>query len=75
MGVLSDNPFLKAKEIIEKIKNVVDIIIVDFHAEATAEKIAMSYYLDGEVTIILCNLVFLFIFITFSIVISIANII
>lgn len=52
MGVLSDNPFLKAKEIISKIKNIVDIIIVDFHAEATAEKIAMSYYLDGEATII-----------------------
>ena len=52
MGVLSDNPFLKAKEIVEKIKNTVDIIIVDFHAEATAEKIALSYYLDGEVTII-----------------------
>lgn len=52
MGVLSDNPFVKAKEIISKIKNVVDIIIIDFHAEATAEKIAMSYYLDGEATII-----------------------
>ena len=52
MGVLSDNPFLKAREIVSKIKDIVDIIIIDFHAEATAEKIAMSYYLDGEVTII-----------------------
>ena len=34
----------------EKIKNKVDIIIVDFHAEATAEKIAMGYYLDGKIT-------------------------
>lgn len=52
MNVLSENPFLVAKDILEKIKNVVDIIIVDFHAEATAEKIALSYYLDGKITVI-----------------------
>ena len=50
MNVLSENPFLKAEEIIEKVKNEVDVIIVDFHAEATAEKIAMGYVLDGKVT-------------------------
>lgn len=52
MGVLSENPFLTAKSIIEKIQKEVDIIIVDFHAEATAEKIAMGYYLDGKATIV-----------------------
>lgn len=52
MPVLSENPFLVAKEIIHEIKTVTDIIIVDFHAEATAEKIALAYYLDGEVTIV-----------------------
>lgn len=52
MNVLSENPFLKAKEIIEKIKTEADMIIVDFHAEATAEKKAMGYYLDGKVTAI-----------------------
>ncbi len=52
MGVLSDNPFTMAKHIIDKIKNEVDIIVVDFHAEATAEKIALMRYLDGEVTIV-----------------------
>ena len=50
MNVLSENPFIIANEIIEKIKSQVDIIIVDFHGEATAEKIAMGYYLDGKVT-------------------------
>ena len=50
MNVLSENPFITADEIIEKIKNQVDAIIIDFHAEATAEKIAMGYYLDGKVT-------------------------
>ena len=52
MNVLSENPFVVADEIIDKIKNEADIIIVDFHAEATAEKIAMGYYLDGRVTCI-----------------------
>ena len=52
MGVLSENPFLVVNKIIEEIKNKVDIIIIDFHAEATAEKIAMGHYLDGKVTII-----------------------
>ena len=50
MNVLSDNPFVITDEILNEIKDKVDIIIVDFHAEATAEKIAMGYYLDGRVT-------------------------
>ena len=52
LTVLSENPFLKAKEIVEQIQNQTDIIIVDFHAEATAEKIALANYLDGKVTAI-----------------------
>ena len=52
MAVLSENPFLKAREIVEKIKNTVDIIAIDFHAEATAEKIAMAHYLDGDISIL-----------------------
>lgn len=52
MPVLSENPFLVVKDIIEEIKEAVDIIIVDFHAEATAEKIAMGYYLDGKATVV-----------------------
>ncbi len=45
-----DCPFRKADSIIEKIKDDADIIIVDFHAEATSEKIAMGYYLNGRVS-------------------------
>ena len=52
MNVLSENPFLVVDEIVNKIKEEVDIIIVDFHAEATAEKIAMAYFLNGRVTAI-----------------------
>lgn len=50
MNVLSENPFLKANEILENIKEKADIIVLDFHAEATAEKIAMGFYLDGKIT-------------------------
>ena len=50
MNVLSENPFTVVEDIIKDIKNKVDMIFVDFHAEATAEKIAMKYFLDGKVT-------------------------
>lgn len=50
MNVLSENPFTVVNEIISKISEKVDMIFVDFHAEATAEKIAMKYFLDGKVT-------------------------
>ncbi|MCG1011790.1 TIGR00282 family metallophosphoesterase [Tepidanaerobacter sp. GT38] len=47
-----DCPFRTADEIIQKISRVTNIIIVDFHAEATSEKIAMGWYLDGKVTLV-----------------------
>lgn len=50
INVLSENPFLKINNILDKIKEKADIIILDFHAEATAEKIAMGYYVDGKIT-------------------------
>ncbi len=52
MSVLSDNPFTVAEELVNKLQKQVDAIIVDFHAEATAEKIAMKYFLDGKVSAI-----------------------
>lgn len=52
MNVLSENPFQTAKRIITKISETVDYIVIDFHAEATAEKIALGRYLDGEATVI-----------------------
>jgi hypothetical protein len=45
------NPFRVVKEQLEKIKaEQVNYIFVDFHAEATAEKIAMGYFLEDKVT-------------------------
>lgn len=52
INILVENPFLEVKNIIDTIKQEVDIIILDFHAEATAEKKAMGYFLDGEATIV-----------------------
>lgn len=52
MPVLTENPFLKAKEIISNIKEKADLIFIDMHAEASAEKKALFYYLDGKVTAI-----------------------
>lgn len=50
MNVLTENPFLVVDKILKSIQ--ADIIIVDFHAEATAEKIAMGYYLDGKTSVV-----------------------
>ena len=52
INILTENPFIMAKDMVEEIKDQVDIIIIDFHAEATAEKIAMARYLDGKITAI-----------------------
>ncbi|MDO4975511.1 MAG: TIGR00282 family metallophosphoesterase [Alphaproteobacteria bacterium] len=52
INILIDNPFSVIKTIVDRIKEEADIIILDFHAEATAEKKAMGYHLDGEVTLI-----------------------
>jgi hypothetical protein len=52
MNVLTENPFQMSKKVVEKLNEEVDIIIIDFHAEATAEKIALGHYLDGKVTAI-----------------------
>jgi len=44
-----DCPFQAADREIQALKGQVDAIMVDFHAEATSEKIAMGHYLDGRV--------------------------
>jgi len=44
-----DCPFRIAKREIERLRSEAVAIFVDFHAEATAEKLAMGWYLDGEV--------------------------
>jgi len=45
-----DDPFRAADEILEWMRRETPIILIDFHAEATSEKIALSRYLDGRVS-------------------------
>lgn len=45
-----DCPFRKVKELVETLRQETPNIIVDFHAEATSEKIAMGWFLDGKVS-------------------------
>ncbi|MGE5416942.1 MAG: TIGR00282 family metallophosphoesterase [Acidobacteriota bacterium] len=52
MGDL-DSPFTTIDYILKKLEGQTEIIIVDIHAEATSEKIAFSYYIEGKVTAIL----------------------
>jgi len=46
-------PFNVAKLEIKKLKEKTNIIIIDFHAEVTSEKIALGWYLDGEVSAVI----------------------
>ncbi len=46
-----DDPFRKADALLAGIK--AKVIVVDFHAEATSEKVAMGWYLDGRATAVL----------------------
>jgi metallophosphoesterase (TIGR00282 family) len=45
-----DCPFRALNDLLQDIEQSVDYIIVDFHAEATSEKVALAYYLDGRVS-------------------------
>ena len=48
-----DDPFRAAVELLAQIPPDVKVIIVDMHAEATSEKQAMGWYLDGKVSAVL----------------------
>jgi metallophosphoesterase (TIGR00282 family) len=45
-----DCPFRKADWALSKLAEHTKVVFVDFHAEATAEKIALGWYLDGRIT-------------------------
>lgn len=46
-------PFKAIEEIISEIDSKADITILDFHGEATSEKVAMGWFLDGRITAVL----------------------
>lgn len=45
-------PFHQGKELVEETRRQTPLVIVDFHAEATSEKIALSWHLDGLATLV-----------------------
>lgn len=47
----ADCPYNAADRILPQIQQKADIIVVDFHAEATSEKVAMGYHLDGRASV------------------------
>jgi metallophosphoesterase (TIGR00282 family) len=57
LGVFSllpfESPFIAADRLIEEARRQTPVIVVDFHAEATSEKVGLARYLDGRVTAVL----------------------
>ena len=47
-----DNPFRRVKEEVKKLAPVAPVILLDFHPEATSEKIAMARMLDGVISVV-----------------------
>jgi len=48
-----DCPFRVGEKEVERLKQETNIVIVDFHAEATSEKMAMGWFVDGKVSAVL----------------------
>jgi metallophosphoesterase (TIGR00282 family) len=47
-----DCPFQTADELVRELRKETPIIVVDMHAEATSEAVAMGWYLDGRVSVV-----------------------
>ena len=45
-----DCPFRSVQPAIDKLKEETSIVVIDFHAEASAEKVALGWYLDGKIS-------------------------
>ncbi len=48
----ADDPFRVAEECIEELRAITNIIVIDVHAEATSEKMALGRYVDGRVSLV-----------------------
>jgi metallophosphoesterase (TIGR00282 family) len=57
LGVFSlnpfESPFLAADRLVEEARAETPVVVVDFHAEATSEKVALARHLDGRVTAVI----------------------
>ena len=52
MNVHADNPFHAVDRVLSTLPGDVNIVVVDMHAEATSEGIAMGWHLDGRVSVV-----------------------
>jgi 2',3'-cyclic-nucleotide 2'-phosphodiesterase len=52
MKTMSDCPFRAADKVISQLPPEVKIVVVDMHAEATSEKVAMGWHLDGRASLV-----------------------
>lgn len=50
MNDVTSDPFRRADALIEQLSKKTHILVLDFHAEATSEKVAMGWYVDGRVS-------------------------
>src|ERR687893_2760300 len=50
-----ESPFAAADEVLSKLETQVKVRLVDMHAEATSEKVAMAWHLDGRVSAVVCT--------------------
>jgi metallophosphoesterase (TIGR00282 family) len=48
-----ESAFVAADRLVEEARRETPIVVVDFHAEATSEKVALAYHLDGRVTAVI----------------------
>jgi metallophosphoesterase (TIGR00282 family) len=48
----TDDPFKAVDSILTYVKSKTNVVLIDFHAEATAEKLAMAFHVDGRVSAI-----------------------
>src|SRR5262245_43202526 len=48
-----ESPFPAVERLVEEARRETPIVVVDFHAEATSEKVALAYFLDGRVTAVI----------------------
>ncbi len=52
MNTPADCPFAAARRVLEEVRSKAPVIVLDMHGEATSEKIAMGWWLDGQVSFI-----------------------
>ena len=52
MNLHSDNPYHAIDRVLSTLPRDVNVVVVDVHAEATSEKIAMGWHLDGRVSVV-----------------------